>query len=92
MAPRTSLPRDVQGPNASLDVIARSSAQNIRSVRQSLDRKRHRFCVGAGLTLAEGLGRPLQDFNVVLLSLSTEPNHPNRRHAPETALDAKDLK
>ena len=92
MAPRAPLPRDVQGPNASLDVIPCSGAQNIGPTLQSLDRKGYRFSVGAGLPFTEGLGRPLQDFNVVLLSLSTEPNRPNLPHAPAIALDAKDAK
>jgi hypothetical protein len=92
VAPRTPLPRDMQGPNAWLDVIAFSGTWNIRSVLQSLDRTRHRFSVVAGPVRTEGLGRPLQDFNVVLFRLLSEPNRPNLPHTPAMALDAKDAK
>ena len=92
MSPRTTLPRDVQGPNAWLNVIACSGAQNIRSLRQNLDRKRYGFCVGAGLALSEGLGCALQDINVVLFSLLTEPNCPTLSHAPAIAFEATDAK
>ena len=92
MSPRTSLPCDMQRPNAWLDIVACSGAQNIRPSLQRLDSKRHRFSVGAGLSFTECLGRPPQDFDVVLLSLSTETNRPNTLHAPAMALDAKDVK
>jgi hypothetical protein len=82
----------MQCPNAWLDVFACSGAQNIRSTLQGLDSERNRFSVGAGLTLTEGLDRPLQDFNVVLFSLLTEPNRPNWSHAPAMALAATDAK
>jgi hypothetical protein len=82
----------MQRPNAWLDVFTRSGAQNIRTTLQGLDCKRNRFSVGAGLTLTEGLDRPLQDFDVVLLSLATESNRPNLSHAPAMALEATDAK
>ena len=92
MSPHTSLPRHVQGPNAWLDIVACDGAYNIRPALQCLDSKRHRFSVGAGLALSDGLGRPLQDFNVVLFGLLTEPNSPSLPHAPVMVLEAKDAK
>jgi hypothetical protein len=67
----------MQWPNAWLDVFACPGTQNIGSTLQGLDGERNCFSVGAGLTLTESLDRPLQDFNVVLFSLLTEPNRPN---------------
>lgn len=88
----TPLSGHVQRSNAWLDVFARSGAQNIRPTLQGLDGERNCFRVGAGLTLTEGLDRPLQDFNVVLFSLLTEPNRPNLSHAPAMALEATEAR
>ena len=71
----------MQCPNAWLDVFARSGTQNIGSLLQGLFGQRNRFSVGTGLTLTEGLDRPLQDFSVILFSLLTESNRPNLSHA-----------
>lgn len=69
-----------------------ASEHRVRPQKPRSDRTRHRFSVGAGLLYTEDFDRPLQYFNVVLLSLSTEPNRPNWPHAPAIALDARDAR